>query len=488
MRPATARTGAVRQTTRKATTVRNSLRSGVGALALVLAGATVAGCSFAAGGSAPAASAGTTAPGADALNGKGEVDITFWHAMGGTNGQELQSLVDRFNKEHQGRIKVSLSFKGTYDTALAAYKNASPQQRPDLIQMYDIGTRYMIDSKSVIPMQSFIDTDHMDVSDIQPNIAGYYTVDKKLYSMPFNTSMPLLYINKEAFQKAGLDPEKPPTTLDEIMADAKKIKATPGETVQYGFGATLYGWFVEQWDAIAGQDLCNADNGRTGRATKANLANPANVALLKWWQQMVDQGLAEKLDSNTTNGDNAFASGTVAIGLESTGSLGGFVKGAATAKNPFTVGTGYFPKVDASDPDGPIIGGASLWAVDTGNAAKERAAWELTKFLAGKQSQVAWHTATGYFPISKGALDDPADQAWIAKKPQFSTAVKQLEGTRLNYATQGCSVGEMPAIRKDVENALQAAVLQGQDAQQALTTAQNTADGQIAAYNAKLGG
>ena len=67
--------------------------------------------------------------------------------------------------------------------------------------------------------------------------------------MPFNTSMPLLYINKEAFEKAGLDPSKPPTTLDEIMTDAQKIKSTPGETVQYGFGATLYGWYVEQWNA-----------------------------------------------------------------------------------------------------------------------------------------------------------------------------------------------------------------------------------------------
>lgn len=491
MRPAfsRARTGAVRQTTRKATTVRKSLRRGAGVLALVLSAATVAGCSSAAAPSGPAGSgANAAAPGPDALNGKGEVDITFWHAMGGTNGQALSGLIAQFNKEHAGHIKVTLNYKGAYDTALAAYKNASPQQRPDLLQMYDIGTRYMIDSNSVIPMQSFIDRDHHDVSDIQPNIAGYYTVDKKLYSMPFNTSMPLLYINKEAFTKAGLDPNKPPATLDEIMADAKKIKATPGETVQYGFGATLYGWFVEQWDAIAGQTLCDADNGRTGRATKVNLVNPTNVALLKWWQQMVRQGLAEKLDSNTDNGDNAFGSGAVAIGLESTGSLGGFVKSAATAKNPFTVGTGFFPEVNASGTGGAIIGGASLWAVHSGNAARERAAWELATFLSSKQTQVAWHTATGYFPISKGALDDPADQRWVAQKPQFSTAIKQLQSTRLTYATQGCSVGEMPSVRKDVENALQAAVLQGEDATKALTDAQNTADGQIAAYNAKLGG
>jgi sn-glycerol 3-phosphate transport system substrate-binding protein len=468
--------------------VRRTLRRGAWALSLLATVTAAAGCSSATSSGGSSGSNNLTAPGADALKGKGQVDITFWHAMSGVNGQQLQKLVDQFDQQNKGKIKVTLNYKGQYDTALAAYKNSSTKQRPDLMQMYDIGTRYMIDSKTVIPMQSFIDVDHYDASDLQPNIAGYYTVDKKLYSMPFNTSMPLLYINREAFQKAGLDPAKPPTTLDEIMADARKIKAAKGETVQYGFGATLYGWFVEQWNASANKTICDADNGRTGRAAKVTLATDTNIKLLQWWQKMVKDGLAMKLDSNTDNGDNAFSSGTVAIGLESTGSLGQFVQGAAAAKNPFTVATGYYPKVNASDTGGPIIGGASLWAMHKDDAAKERAAWELVKFLAGKQSQVAWHTSTGYFPISKAALDDPADQQWVKQKPQFATAIKQLEQTKLTYATQGCSVGEMPDVRKDVENALQAAVLQGTDAKQALTAAEDTANKQIAAYNTKLGG
>ena len=120
--------------------------------------------------------------------------------------------------------------------------------------------------------------------------------------------------------------------------------------------------------------------------------------------------------------------------------------------------------------------------------AKERGAWELVKFLSSKQSQVTWHTKTGYFPISKAALDDPADKQWVSQKPQFATAIKQLQGTKLTHATQGCSVGEMPNVRKNVENALQASVLQGTDAEKALTDAQNAANKQITDYNEKLGG
>ncbi|MFL6123639.1 ABC transporter substrate-binding protein [Actinophytocola sp.] len=469
--------------------MRITSRRRIGALAAALALAvTASACTSAATSGDSSGGGDAAAPGKDALDGKGEVGITFWHGMSGTNGAALQSLVDQFNSQHQGKIKVTLNYKGQYDNVLASYKNASTKQRPDMLQMYDIGTRYMIDSRTIMPMQSFIDVDHHDVSDLQPNIAGYYTVDDKLYSMPFNTSMPLMYVNREAFQKAGLDPDKPPTTLDEIMAAARKIKATPGETVQYGFGASLYGWFAEQWNAVADQTLCDADNGRTGRAEKATIVNDTNLKLVRWWQQMVNEGLAMKLDSNTDNGDNAFSSGTVAMSLESTGSLGTFTAGAAASKNPFTVGTGFYPKVSADDDGGPIIGGASLWIVNKKDPARERAAWELVKFLSSKQTQVTWHTKTGYFPISKAALDDPADKQWVSQKPQFATAIEQLRGTKLTHATQGCSVGEMPNVRKDVETALQAAVLQGTDAEKALTDAQNAANKQIADYNDKLGG
>jgi sn-glycerol 3-phosphate transport system substrate-binding protein len=236
---------------------------------------TATACSSAASSGDSSSGGDTAAPGADALDGKGEVDVTFRHGMSGTNGEAPQSLVDKFNTEHKGKIKVTRTYEGRYDSVLASYKNASRKRRPDMMQMYDIGTRYMIDSNTTIPMQPFIDVDKHDVSDLQPNIAGYCTVDDKLYSMPFNTSMPSMYVNREAFTRAGLDPDEPPTSLDEITAAAKKIKATPGEIVQYGFGASLYGWFVEQWNSVADETRCDraravvAGHGQAGPGDEA---------------------------------------------------------------------------------------------------------------------------------------------------------------------------------------------------------------------------
>lgn len=421
-----------------------------------------------------------------ALNGQGEVDINFWHEMSGTNGTVLQKLIDQFNTQNKGKIKVNLVFKGNYDQGLAAYKSATPQQRPDVLQMNDVGTRYMIDSNTIVPAQTFIDVDHYDVSDLQPHIASYYTVDGKLDSMPFNTSMPLLYINKEAFEKAGLDPTKPPTTLDEIEADARKIQSTPGETVKFGFGTAVYSWFLEQWDATANQQFCDANNGRTGRANTVNLANPTNINLLTWLRQMEQEGLADKLPSDTDQADSAFTSGTVAMLPESTANVSDFQKTAAQAANPFTVVTGFYPKVSPTDNGGPIIGGGSLWAINSGNSAKERASWDLEQFLASPSSQVTWHTGTGYFPITKTALNDPMDQQWVQQHPAFGTAITQLAQTPATYGTQGCSLGVMGQVRQIDQNAMEAAVLQGEDPQKALSDATNTANSAIASYNASL--
>lgn len=415
-------------------------------------------------------------------NGSGEVTVTFWHGLAGTNQQALQTLVNQFNALHKGKIKVNLIAKGNYDDTITAYKSAiTAKKTPSMAQVYDIGTQFMIDSKQTALMQDFINKDKFNASDIQPNIAGYYSIDNKLYSMPFNTSVPLLYINVDAFKRAGLDPTKPPTTIDEIMADAKKltVKASNGNVKQYGFGAAIYGWFMEQWTAAAGENYCNNNNGRDSRASDMSYTGDTQQKLLTWWKAMLDQKLALNTGRNTADGDNAFTSGRIAMTVESTGSLGGFLQAAK-----FKIGTGYYPKVDATDSGGPIIGGASLWIDKVGHSTKEQqASWDLIKYLASNTVQAQWHTSTGYFPISKSALNDPTDKAWVAKRPQFETAVKQLEGTTLSKATQGCLLGVMPQARANIEDAIDAAITGKKSPQQALNNAESKTKQQIEQYN-----
>ncbi|MDD3225553.1 MAG: extracellular solute-binding protein, partial [Clostridium sp.] len=117
---------------------------------------------------------------------KAPVQITFWHSMGGKNGQAITKLVNDFNSTHKD-VKVNAQYQGKYDEAIDKLKSAKKANGgPDVMQVYDIGTRFMIDSNWAIPIQKFIDQEKYDTSQLEPNILGYYTVNNKLYSMPFN--------------------------------------------------------------------------------------------------------------------------------------------------------------------------------------------------------------------------------------------------------------------------------------------------------------
>lgn len=426
------------------------------------------------------------APAADVLDkASGVTTVAFWHAMDGTNAEALTKLVTEFNAAHTGKIEVKSTYAGKYDDAITKYKAAiQSKSTPDVIQIYDIGTRFMIDAKQTIPMQAFIDRDKLDVSDLQPNITGYYSIDDKLNSMPFNTSMPVLYYNKTLFAKAGLDPEKPPQDLAAIRAAAQKLSKKAGGPADYGFGAAIYGWLLEQFIATDNKEYCDQGNGRDGKATKVLFDQPESVEVVKWWQQMVKDGLAANTGRDTKAAQAAFKSGQLAITLESTGQLGGFSK--AAKEGGWELGAANYPHITAGTDGGPIIGGASLWINSANHKdANKEAAWQFVKFLADKKSQAQWHTGTGYFPISKGALNEPADVAYRQANPLFDVAVKQLEGTKLSKATQGCLLGVMPQARKASEDGLEAAI-NGTDAQEAMTKAADSLKAQISQYNSSV--
>lgn len=109
------------------------------------------------------------------------------------------------------------------------------------------------------------------------------------------------------------------------------------------------------------------------------------------------------------------------------------------------------------------------------------------KFLVSKDIQAAWHTKTGYFPVSKGALDVSEDRAWRAQHPQFDTAIQQLDQATLTVATQGCPLGVMPQARKAVEDAIEDAILGRKSAKQALDDAAASLADPISKYNKSVG-
>ncbi len=415
---------------------------------------------------------------------KEPVKIDFWFAMSGTAGEAVQELVKRFN-ESQKDVIVTATYQGSYDDAITKLKaGLQSKDVPAVTQMYDLGTRLLIDLKVVKPVQDFIDRDKYDIGDVEPAVRNYYSVGGKLYPMPFNSSNPVLYYNKDMFKEAGLDPEKAPRTWAEVTEAARKLvkKDASGKTVQYGCSFAIYGWFVEQFIAVQGGYYVNNENGRVDRATAATFNGPEGVKLLEWWKSMVDEGICVNLGRKTADTKKAFDSGVVAMTLDSTAGVRDRIDNAA---GKFDVGVGFLPRSGEADfqKSGTIIGGASVWILNLRPEAEQEAAWKFVQFLNTAESQAYWHTHTGYYPVNAKGYNHPDDVAWREKYPQFQVAIDQLHAAPINNYTAGGLIGVFPEARQTVEAAVEKYLAGGVTAQQALDEAAASVTQAILDYN-----
>ncbi|CAM4473247.1 ABC transporter substrate-binding protein [Paenibacillus tarimensis] len=427
-------------------------------------------------GNAVGASAQPSEGGAEPADSKDPVKVVWWHSMGGELGKVVTKLVADFNAS-QSDVVVEEIYQGTYDESLNKMKaSLGSDSGPTMIQVYEIGSRFMIDSKAITPVQNFIDAEGYDLSQLEENIINYYTFDGKLNSMPFNTSNPILYYNKTMFKEAGLDPENPPKTFEEVKTAAEALSKN-GKT---GASFAIYGWFMEQFFANQGAEYVNNGNGRTEPATESVLNTEAGVKTLTWWKDLVDNKLAMNLGRKTDETKKAFAAGQIAMTLDSTASLRGIVDGVGGA---FEVGTAFLPKPADAPEGGVIVGGASLWVLNNKSDEEQKAAWEFIKYMAKPETQAQWHINTGYFPITKKAYDEAVVKENMEKYPQFQTAVDQLHATAASKATQGAVMGVFPEARQIVEDAIEQALTGQKDPQKALDDAAKAITDKISVYN-----
>ena len=360
-----------------------------------------------------------------------EVDkttISFWHSMGGVNGQAIDTLVQKFNDENEYGITVEAEYQGSYDDALNKLKSAQiGNMGADLVQVYEIGTRFMIESGWIVPMQSMVNADEYDTSVLESNLAAYYTINDMLYSMPFNSSTPLMYYNKDMFDAAGIT--EIPDSLESIAQIGDKLLDSGAQEVM---SLGIYGWFFEQFIGKQGLEYANNGNGRTEAATAVAFdENGAAANILNEWKNLYDLGYAPNVGKGGDAGLADFSSGKSAITLGSTASLKQILQ---DVDGKFEVGTAYFPKVKSTDEGGVSIGGASLWALDNNDPKKLRATWEFVKFLISPESQAFWNAETGYFPVNVDAHDEDVFKENIEKYPQFETAIDQLHDSAPQYA------------------------------------------------------
>ena len=403
-------------------------------------------------------------------------EISFWHSMGGVNGQAIDALVEKFNTENELGITVNAQYQGEYDDSLNKLKSAQiGNMGADLVQVYEIGSRFMIESGWITPMQEMIDADGYDMSSIEPNLAAYYTIDDKLYSMPFNSSTPIMYYNKDMFEKAGIT--EVPDSLEAIEEVGEQLlsKGGAGEVISLG----IYGWFFEQFMGKQGLDYANNENGRKEAATAVAFDENGGAAnILTAWKSLYDKGYAPNVGKGGDAGLADFSAGKSAITLGSTASLKQILQ---DVNGKFEVGTAYFPKVKSSDEGGVSIGGASLWALNNNDPKKARATWEFIKFLVSSESQAYWNAQTGYFPVTTDAHEEQVFKDNIAKYPQFQTAIDQLHDSSPEYV--GALLSVFPEARATVESQIESLLNGDQNVDETVSNMADAINKSIEEYN-----
>lgn len=419
----------------------------------------------------------------------GPVEITFWHGMSADNEVALQALTDQYNAS-QDRVVVKLENQGGYEKVIDKYLLSDQGSRPVLAQAPEYAAQTFRDTDSFVPVGACIESSGFDTSAILPSTLSSYSMGGVQWSMPFNVSNPVLYYNKKVFAAAGLDPEQPPRTLEEVEAYSKQIvesgAASYGLVVDSDFDGGG-GWYIEQWFAKAGAFYADNENGRSAPATKVLFDSQTGIDLYSYLQRGVQEGWMYTVGDNAS-GQDAFLKiadeaepGAMTIGTSAAlGTVLAALRGGiAPSVAEEDLGVGFMPGPNGSP--AVLVGGASLWiAADKGDA-QTAAAWDFVQYLVSAEAQSQWSAATGYLPLNDGAAALEPLKTIYADDPRFSVAYESLVSTPDDPTAVGPLLGPQREVRLLTARAL-AAVFNGTDPATALAEAATQANTLLTEY------
>jgi sn-glycerol 3-phosphate transport system substrate-binding protein len=380
-----------------------------------------------------------------------KTEIHFWHAMSGHLNGAVDTLAQRFN-DRQKDYEVKPLQKGTYaetlTAAIAAYHAETP---PHIVQVFDVGTQTMLQSGAIIPVFQLMKDVGMAVnwSDFIQPVLSYYSKDNRLYSMPFNTSTPILYFNKDAFHQAWLNPERPPTSWREMGEYARRIVGAGA--AKCGFSTGWPSWILFE-NMAAWHDLpfATRQNGFGGLDAKLLINGEFQVQLISQlaaWQAENIYSYGGRRDIP----DAKFVSGECAMYLQSSALIGGFTRLAQ-----FRWGTAQLPHWGEPYKKGTSIpGGATLWVMRGLPPTDYRGVAQFLKFVAEPEQQAWWHQATGYVTITNASLRYLGQTNHFLRNPDQWTAFGQLTSGHNTPNTQGVRLGNFVAIRDAIESELE---------------------------------
>lgn len=365
----------------------------------------------------------------DALEGAdGPVEITVWSNFNALPRRTFEAMVEEYNTS-QDRVVVDFQPQGiSFEEVLRKYKLAAEDDSlPALALLEDTTTQVMADSGTIIPGEACFDADpdgKAILDDFLPIAVASYTVDGQLQPVGFDVYTALVFYNRSTLADAGLDPDTPPGTLEEIRSAAEAIKASGAAEPPVAVLATA--WQTEWWLTGVGQPIVNENNGRDALATASEFDSDATAELFGFWRSMVDDGLASPHPGTEgqTNHLFAMATNSASIVVESSAAvntIAGLLEGSVDpalveelgielppdfAGLDLDLAVGPFPGIE--EPGQGQIGGGAWYLTNGGTPEQQAAAWDFMKWFNSTAQQVRWAQEGSGLPVVTSAVEDPA--------------------------------------------------------------------------------
>lgn len=398
-----------------------------------------------------------------------QTEIQYWHAFTGPNGERLAAQAEAYNAS-QSNFKVVPNYKGNYSETLnagiAAFRAG---EQPHILMVFEVGTATMMAAKGAVkPVYELMDESGVafDPDAYIASVKGYYTTtDGKMLSLPFNSSTPVLWVNRDALSGAGIDPDTDLSTWQKVGEVLDKLKAAGHDCP---FTTAWQSWIhLENLSAYHNAPFATKENGFAGLDTELAFNGPVQVKHIQTIGDWAKDGKFIYAGRRNESGAN-FRAGECALFTESSAGYGGI---KAEAKFDFSIRPlPYWEGVEGA-PQNTIIGGASLWVLSGKKPEEYVGVAEFLNFLSSAEVQAQWHQATGYLPITLAAGELTREQGFYDANPGTDVALIQMTSKQPTPNSKGIRLGSFDQIRGIIDEELEAVWSGTKDAQAALDSA-----------------
>ncbi|HAB52649.1 MAG TPA: hypothetical protein DCE80_10855 [Ignavibacteriales bacterium] len=396
-----------------------------------------------------------------------KIKLVFWHSFVASTIPALNELIDKFETEHPN-IQIEAQYIPSGDALIQKLITAiRSKTAPDISWLHSDFLEDLVEADAIYKMEDFINGSNGlaegEIEDIYPALIQFSSWRGTLYSLPMEATNLALIYNKEMFRKAGLDPEQPPKTWDELHEFSKKLtfdKDKNGKDDQTGMFIPIYpaagplgSWMVWQWEPFlwqAGGDIINEEQ------TKVLYDGEGGVKALELWQKIYRD---LRLRTFTSDFDVAFASKRLAMSMDGPWNLPRYkdlLKNLDWAFAPLPTG----PVKQAT-----VVGGEYLAIFK--QSKHPDVAWQFLKWIIEPEIQAFWAMRSGYLPIRHAVLKVPEFQKYLEDNPNFKVFVEQME---VGQAQRPIDYGGLE-ITRHMAQAIENATIGNQDVRKALKEA-----------------